>query len=119
MMTPASRILWRRASYALMWLCLAGCSKSEPAPTPSIAASKSPLSAPVVAPGTVPAAPESLGPFKPPANNPTTPAKVELGRRLFFDESLSVDGTRSCYSCHRNEDGTGGHEPTAMGAKGL
>jgi cytochrome c peroxidase len=28
-----------------------------------------------------------------------------------------VDGTRSCYSCHRNEDGNGGHEPLAIGAK--
>lgn len=119
MITPRSRILWRRASYAATWLCLAGCSKSEPVPAPSIAASKSPLSAPAVAPGTVPAAPESLGPLKPPANNPTTPAKVELGRRLFFDQSLSVDGTRACYSCHRNEDGTGGHDPTAIGAKNV
>ncbi len=35
----------------------------------------------------------------PPAN-PLTPAKVALGRRLFFDKRLSLDGTVACASCH-------------------
>jgi len=35
-----------------------------------------------------------------PAENPYTPAKAELGRRLFFDPILSGDGTRSCATCH-------------------
>ncbi len=35
-----------------------------------------------------------------PADNPTTPAKVALGRRLFHDADLSIDGTMSCASCH-------------------
>ena len=35
-----------------------------------------------------------------PADNPTTPAKVELGKQLFFDQRLSVNGTVSCHSCH-------------------
>ncbi len=35
-----------------------------------------------------------------PADNPTTPAKVELGKQLFFDQRLSVNGTVSCNSCH-------------------
>src|SRR6185503_18530995 len=35
-----------------------------------------------------------------PKNNPLTAAKVELGRRLFFDKRLSADGTVSCASCH-------------------
>lgn len=29
-----------------------------------------------------------------------TAAKVELGRRLFYDADLSVDGTMSCATCH-------------------
>jgi cytochrome c peroxidase len=29
-----------------------------------------------------------------------TPAMAELGRHLFFDERLSIDGTYSCASCH-------------------
>ena len=35
-----------------------------------------------------------------PTNNPTTPAKVELGRRLFFDVRLSGNNKMSCASCH-------------------
>jgi cytochrome c peroxidase len=38
-----------------------------------------------------------------PVNNPLTPAKVELGRQLFYDARLSGDGTVSCASCHRPE----------------
>src|SRR5262245_28045227 len=40
-----------------------------------------------------------------PADNPMTPEKVALGRQLFFDERLSIDGSRSCYSCHVCEHG--------------
>ena len=59
-----------------------------------------------------------LGKMAIPDDNPQSDAKVELGHALFFDKRLSVDGSRACYSCHRNEDGNGGHEPTAIGAKG-
>jgi len=38
-----------------------------------------------------------------PADNPMTPAKVELGRRLFYDRVLSGNGTQACSSCHRQE----------------
>lgn len=35
-----------------------------------------------------------------PSDNPLNEAKVMLGRRLFFDSSLSLDSTVSCASCH-------------------
>ncbi|HSB08100.1 MAG TPA: cytochrome c peroxidase [Blastocatellia bacterium] len=35
-----------------------------------------------------------------PNNNPMTFRKVELGRKLFFDQRLSADGTVSCATCH-------------------
>jgi cytochrome c peroxidase len=35
-----------------------------------------------------------------PKDNGMSLAKVELGRRLFYDTRLSVDGTFSCASCH-------------------
>jgi cytochrome c peroxidase len=35
-----------------------------------------------------------------PEANPLTPAKITLGRKLFFDKRLSRDGTLSCASCH-------------------
>ncbi len=59
-----------------------------------------------------------LGAVAVPADNPQTPEKVALGHQLFFDARLSVDGSRSCYSCHLNEDGNGGHDPVAIGAGG-
>lgn len=35
-----------------------------------------------------------------PPHNPATPEKAALGKRLFFDARLSIDGTMSCASCH-------------------
>lgn len=36
---------------------------------------------------------------------------IELGRRLFFDEALSIDGTMSCATCHDPNTGlSDGHE---------
>jgi cytochrome c peroxidase len=35
-----------------------------------------------------------------PESNPLSPAKIALGRKLFFDKRLSRDGTLSCASCH-------------------
>ncbi|MEJ2691752.1 MAG: cytochrome-c peroxidase, partial [Candidatus Thiodiazotropha sp.] len=42
-----------------------------------------------------------------PPGNPSTPAKVALGKRLFFERDLSLDGTLSCASCHDVESGSG------------
>ena len=63
--------------------------------------------------------PEALKSYEPmsiPQDNPMTPEKVALGRQLFFDERLSVDGTRSCYSCHVCEHGLTDGLPKAIGA---
>ena len=35
-----------------------------------------------------------------PSDNFMSSAKVELGRHLFYDPSLSANGTQSCASCH-------------------
>ncbi|MDP6389775.1 MAG: cytochrome c peroxidase [Alphaproteobacteria bacterium] len=47
----------------------------------------------------------ALGPPKAPPDNPTTPAKVELGKLLFFDTRLSGDASVSCATCHEPKDG--------------
>src|SRR5688500_12788593 len=39
-----------------------------------------------------------------PADNPMSDAKVELGRRLFYDTRLSGNGAFSCSSCHRQQN---------------
>jgi cytochrome c peroxidase len=44
------------------------------------------------------------------AERPVTPALVELGRMLFFDPRMSVDGTASCARCH---------QPALYGGDGL
>ncbi len=38
-----------------------------------------------------------------PEDNPMTPAKVELGRFLFYDKQLSGNQTQSCGSCHEQK----------------
>ncbi|MFM8394701.1 MAG: cytochrome-c peroxidase, partial [Acidobacteriota bacterium] len=53
-----------------------------------------------------------------PVSNPLTPAKVALGRRLFFDPRLSADGTISCASCHKPEMGYADGRPVAEGIGG-
>src|SRR5215208_1984673 len=50
-----------------------------------------------------------------PPDNPMTPEKVALGRQLFFDERLSIDGSKSCYSCHVCEHGLTDGLPKAIG----
>lgn len=41
-------------------------------------------------------------------NNPITPAKIDLGKALFFDPRMSASGVFSCNSCHNV--GTGGDD---------
>ena len=38
-----------------------------------------------------------------PEDNPLTNPKVQLGKKMFFDPSLSSDSTVSCASCHKPE----------------
>ena len=49
-----------------------------------------------------------LGPLLPPtapADNPGTPEKVALGRRLFEDPKLSASGQIACANCHDRQPG--------------
>jgi cytochrome c peroxidase len=109
---------------AIALLAAFGC-KKEPAPAATESSSPSASAALVTAPAPpTPKGPRAddlklptLGAVPIPADNPQSDAKVALGNQLFFDKRLSVDGSRSCYSCHLNEDGTGGHLPIAVGAK--
>lgn len=51
-----------------------------------------------------------------PETSPMTKEKVALGHKLFMDPRLSVDGSRSCYSCHVNERGAADGRALALGA---
>ncbi len=64
------------------------------------------------------AAPLGLPEVPVPADNTQNPAKIELGKQLFFDRRLSADGTVSCASCHQPEKAFTDGRPTAVGIDG-
>jgi cytochrome c peroxidase len=55
-----------------------------------------------------------------PADNPPTAAKVELGKKLYFDTRLSTDGRVACATCHDPRHGFADprDEPTSAGVGG-
>jgi len=53
-----------------------------------------------------------------PTDNPTTEAKVMLGKMLYFDTRFSSTGTISCFSCHNVMEGGDDHRPTSIGVHG-
>lgn len=53
-----------------------------------------------------------------PSDNPVTPEKVELGRRLFYDKRLSVNGTQSCATCHQQAHAFADNRGHGLGATG-
>jgi cytochrome c peroxidase len=53
-----------------------------------------------------------------PADNPQTKEKIELGKMLYFDPRLSMDGTVSCNSCHNVMSHGGDARPVGVGIHG-
>jgi len=53
-----------------------------------------------------------------PEENPTTDEKVALGKQLFFDKRLSLDGTVSCATCHNPQKAFTDQLITSIGSKG-
>jgi cytochrome c peroxidase len=53
-----------------------------------------------------------------PRDNPLTTAKVELGRKLFFDPRLSANGSVSCSTCHDPKFGFADNRKIAIGIDG-
>ncbi|NNF80500.1 MAG: cytochrome-c peroxidase, partial [Rhizobiales bacterium] len=65
--------------------------------------------------------PTSLAPLgdpPSPPDNPTTPAKVELGKMLFFDGRLSGNGSMACVACHTPDAGWDFPEKISLGYPG-
>ena len=89
-------------------LALAGCGGESTAPIPGPAESP-PLPWPAEA---LPRAPE-------PADNPGTPAKIELGELLFYDPILSTDKATACASCHSEIWGMSDGLPVSIGIDGV
>ena len=53
-----------------------------------------------------------------PADNPMSNAKVALGRLLFYDKRLSLDGSMSCATCHQQAYAFTDGQPTHCGIDG-
>lgn len=62
--------------------------------------------------------PDGVMPPPVPADNPMSAAKVALGRRLFYEADLSIDGTMACASCHAQKHGFADSIPTRPGVNG-
>jgi cytochrome c peroxidase len=93
--TPSVRVRRRAALFAILWaIASAACGR------PDSAGSKLPSADTAAFAWQLP---PGLPLPEVPADNPMSAAKVELGRRLFFDPRLSGDGVFSCASCHRQE----------------
>ncbi len=64
-----------------------------------------------------PLPPEVLPPLVP-DDNPPTPAKVELGQKLYFDGRLSADDRVACATCHDPRHGFAEPRPVSLGVGG-
>jgi cytochrome c peroxidase len=53
-----------------------------------------------------------------PESNPLTKGKVALGKQLYFDPRVSLDGTVSCATCHDPEKGWTDRLKTSVGIDG-
>jgi cytochrome c peroxidase len=61
---------------------------------------------------------EPLPSAAPNPDNPATQAKIDLGKKLYYDTRLSKDGNISCNSCHNLATFGVDHEPTSDGDDG-
>jgi cytochrome c peroxidase len=57
-------------------------------------------------------------PAIPAATDPTSAARIDLGRHLFFESRVSVDGTVSCSHCHQPDKQAADGLPKAIGVFG-
>jgi len=87
-----------RISVVLLFFLLAGMSAA------SLWAAESPL---------------GLPPVPVPSDNPQTPEKIALGKRLFEDKRFSADGTVSCATCHDPQKAFTDGLPTSEGIRKL
>jgi cytochrome c peroxidase len=81
---------------ASLLVFVASCASNTEKPAPS--AQPAPAAAPNANVG-------PLGEMTVPADNPMTPEKVELGKKLFFDTRLSKTGNMACETCHHPDKG--------------
>jgi cytochrome c peroxidase len=79
--------------------------------TVTAACSGSPADSPVDVPAGFPG-------MRIPTDNPVTPAKVQLGRYLFYDKRLSGNQTQACATCHQQKLAFTDGQPVGVGSTG-
>ncbi len=97
---------------ALLFTCImltAACKKDDEETTPPVTIDETPY---VLEYGALPT-PEL------PPDNPLTEQGVLLGRMLFYEPMLSKDGSQSCASCHRQNDGFSDFNQFSVGVEML
>jgi len=104
------------AGCGLLGLLLAGSAAGNPGGPPAAPAPA--VRTVVVDMGAYGKAPLGLDPVPIPKDNPQTPEKIALGRLLFFDPRLSVDGTVACAGCHNPALGWSNGLSLAFGVRG-
>ncbi|MYB52233.1 MAG: c-type cytochrome [Acidobacteriia bacterium] len=87
--------LCRQALLPVAVLAVVGCSGPEPPSGPIMPVGESQAIEP----------PLGLPEVAVPADNPPTAQTVALGRKLYYDKSLSVDDSIACASCHDPQAG--------------
>jgi cytochrome c peroxidase len=101
----------------------------EPAKEPETRPATEPVKEPAKEPATEPAKDNLLAdakkvfgvlPDKMPGSENDTEELIALGKKLYFEEKISVNNTQSCNSCHRLDENLGGVDnlPTSKGAGG-
>jgi cytochrome c peroxidase len=93
---------------ALAAVATSGCGDSQP--QPPVASYDGPP---------IPWAYEAFPEVAPPADNPSTAEKIELGRLLFYDPILSRDRKVACATCHSEIWGMGDGLGVSVGVDGV
>lgn len=93
--------------FAIDWTELYASPKTQPSAVPMPAGKTLEIKAPLG----LPAVPI-------PSDNPPTAETVALGRRLYYDSTLSADHTISCASCHAPQTGFTDIHPVSRGVGG-
>ena len=94
-------------------------SKVEASPQTPPGPGPIPIAGPLAEPKSIdqPGAPVEATRAAIPADNPQTPEKIALGKKLFFDGRLSVDGTVACSTCHDPARAFTDGRPVSIGVK--
>jgi len=103
------RPTWRTACLVLVTAALvAGCQTTPPSPEWEVQNQIRPL----------PGSPLGIDATLAELSDPPTPERARLGRWLFYDARISANGSISCATCHRPENGFSEPTPVSTGIGG-